>query len=122
MDIHDFIRNHLLSTDHLRILLLLRTNAPHEWAMLDIVGQLYLPPENTQKVLASLEASGLVVSNPELGCFRYAPRSPELDRMVEAIAELDRERPVTLLNMIHSRSRDLQDFANAFKLRKEDDP
>jgi hypothetical protein len=54
------------------------------------------------------------------GRYRLAPKTPELAEFVSELAAAYRERRVAVIETIHGKSTDtIQDFANAFKLRKE---
>ena len=118
--VRGFITATLESTDQLRILLLL-ANEPHEWEISEICGKLYLRSDVVLPAASRLEERGLLTSSREPRRFRYQPRNAQLKTMAEQIVALDRERPVTLLNIIHARPKDIQDFADAFKLRKDQD-
>ena len=118
MDFQQFILKHIDSVDHLRTLLLLRSEPTRAWGVMDVSARLYLEPRQVTAVLASLKVSGLVIENA--GSFLYGPRDEELAKMVDELAKLDRERPVTLIKLIYSRPDTLEAFADAFKLRRED--
>ena len=117
MGIQQFILRHIATVDHLRALLLLREEAGRAWTAMEVTAALYLQPKAASGVLASLEASGLLSSAG--GEYRYGPRTPELARLADELATLDRERPVTLIKLIYSRPDTLEAFADAFKLRKD---
>jgi hypothetical protein len=119
-DVKFFIRANIESVDQLRILLFLRNQPEQEWNMLNVSAKLYLRPEVATAELAKLEARGLLTSTQEPKRYSYNPRSPELEDMVNKVAQLDQERPVTLIKLIYSLSKDVQAFADAFKLRKDD--
>ena len=119
-DVRFFIRANIESVDQLRILLFLRNHPEQEWNVLNVSAKLYLRPELATAELAKLEARGLLSSSEEPKRYSYNPRSPELEEMVKKLAQLDQERPVTLIKLIYSLSKDVQAFADAFRLRKDD--
>lgn len=119
MNIKQFVNRYLESVDHLRAVLLLHDSPEAEWDATDVGTKLYLPPAVAAVVLARLEANGLAASQGEPRRYRYQPNSPELVAWVEQIVALDRERPVTLIHMVYDRPKDIQAFADAFKLRKD---
>ena len=84
--------------DTLRALLLLRSNPQVMWDAVTVSGRLYLPPQVAARVLEALAARGLieVIGDPQ---YRYSPQTPELAGLVEQLAQLDREQPVTLINL-----------------------
>ena len=118
MDFQQFILKYIDSVDHLRTLLLLRGEPTRAWGVMDVSGRLYLEPRRVSAVLASLKTSGLLTES-DAG-FSYGPSEKELAKMVDELAKLDRERPVTLIKLIYSRPDTLEAFADAFKLRRED--
>ena len=117
MDLQQFILRHIDTVDHLRALLLLRGEAERAWNVTEVTAQLYLQPKHVAGVLASLESAGLIAAGPD--GHRYRPQTPELARLADELATLDRERPVTLIKLIYSRPDTLEAFADAFKLRKD---
>ena len=119
MNLNQFISAHLGTVDHLRVLLHLKGTPRTEWDVLDVAAKLYLPPKSAAAVLAELTDHGLAVPSGDPPRYRYQPRTPELAQLVEHLAEMDRTQPVTLINLIYARSKDVQAFADAFKLRKE---
>jgi hypothetical protein len=119
-EIRSFIKANIESVDQLRILLFLRNSPEQEWNVLGVSVKLYLRPEVATAELAKLEARGFLISRGEPKYYRYKPQSPYLEDMVKELARLDREHPVTLIKLIYSMSKDIQAFADAFKLRKDD--
>ncbi|MES2596778.1 MAG: helix-turn-helix domain-containing protein [Verrucomicrobiota bacterium] len=113
----EFIHAYIHSVDHFRVVLLLYDDPERCWQESEIVGRLRLPPPVVQKIVSELHAQGFVRTEPD-HCFRYAPRREELATMMRRLAELDRERPVSLIRMIYSRPSEPQAFADAFRIRK----
>lgn len=65
--------------------------------------------------LTVLCRAGLVMERED--GFRYAPASPALAVLSDALQDAYRERPVSLVNMITSRRSDpLKGFADSFRL------
>lgn len=121
MSLEEFIKTQIESVDELRALLLL-SSAPHvQWDALAVAARLYLRPAIASKVLARLAGKQFLAGGDQPEHYRYQPQTQELADWVKAIAELDRKQPVTLINMVYSRPRDLQAFSDAFKIKKEKD-
>lgn len=118
MNIQQFIQTQLTSVDHLRALLLLNRSQGKEWALCDIATALYVPIKSAEAVLRRLTAGGLVVESGEPHRYRFGPASAEMGRLVEELVEMDRTRPVTLINTIYA-ARDIQAFAEAFRLNNK---
>lgn len=117
MKLEEFIKTQIESVDQLRTLLLLRMESRTEWEAMSVAGKLYLQPPLVVSVLNGLVAKGLVVCSGEPLRYRYHPQTPELAELVEELAALDREHPVTLINMIYDQAKGIQAFADAFKLK-----
>jgi hypothetical protein len=83
------------------------------------VGRLRLPPPLAQAILADLVAKGFLTYVQTGNYFRYQPRNSEIAEMVTKLADLDRERPVSLIRMIYSRPSEPQAFADAFRIIKK---
>ncbi len=51
--------------------------------------------------------------------YRFACATTELDGIVTRLAELYRQKLIPVTNLIHSKQNRIQQFADAFKLRKD---
>lgn len=120
MTIEEFIRTQVGTVDSLRALLLLRSNPEIHWDAVTVSGRLYILPAAAARTLDGLVAQGLLEAGEDL-CYFYRPQTPELAALVERLAELDREQPVTLLNLIYARPEDVQAFSDAFRLKRKRD-
>ncbi|HEX3890692.1 MAG TPA: hypothetical protein VHX90_07565 [Verrucomicrobiae bacterium] len=120
MNLEEFIRTQIESVDDLRALLMFHASPQVEWDTMVTAVKLYIQPDAAAAVLARLAAKGFLVASGGPNHYRFQPQSQELSQLVRELAELDRQRPVTLINMIYARREDLQAFADAFKIKKED--
>jgi DNA-binding IclR family transcriptional regulator len=107
------------SVNELRALLLLSRDPQTEWSAETLASKLYFQPSLATAVLTRLVASGFLVASAESHRYRFQPHSSELEKIVAELDELDRKRPVTLINMIYAKPADIQAFADAFKIKKE---
>ena len=98
--LEEFITTQIQSLDQLRVLLLCRKYPEANWDADEVGCRLKLPPGRAPATLAELAAKRLLAASGNSGCYRYQPQSIELMRLVDQLAELDRVRPVTLVNMI----------------------
>jgi hypothetical protein len=119
MDIAQFIRDHIENVDQLRVILLLYNSGGAHWSMIDLASRLYLNPTVVSQALAHLQAKGLAWAEGDSQQYCYRAASPEIARLMQETAELDRERPVSLLKLIYARPSDIQAFTDAFRLRKD---
>jgi hypothetical protein len=122
-EVRQLVARHVTTMEQVEVLLLL-ARAPDRWRDAEeIRAELRLPAAALgAKTLAGLEGARLVESDggtpPR---YRYAPATPELRRAVDLLAISYNERPVTLVRMVYDRPSAVQSFADAFRLRKEDE-
>ena len=123
-EIQRFIRQNIKSVDYLKILLFLKENNSQNWSIYNLGKKLYLHHTLVKDTLKFLTKRGLLeIQNQDKEHFyRYNPRNEDLHSMVEQLAQLDRHYPVSLINFIYSLSRNpIQSFADAFKLKSEEE-
>ena len=109
-----FIEGAVPSVWALETLLLLRRAPDSDWAADRIVAELRASPALVTDCLNGLQKAGLVVSQD--GRFHYAPASPTLRDLCDALEAAYRERPVAVVNTITTRRPDpLKGFADSFR-------
>jgi hypothetical protein len=120
-DVRQFIIDHLNSVAQLEVLLLLRSDAQRDWSGEDVARALYTAADVTAGQLADLHARGLLAAaEPPEARYRYGPRTSELGDLVARLADVYRERRVSVITLIYSKPVDkVRTFADAFKLRKD---
>ena len=117
--VRQFIADFIPSLARLEILLFLKTHAQQVWTAEGISRELRLDQRATADQLATLGRDGFL-EHPQPGQFRYAPRTPELDAQVGALAQAYHERRVTVISLIFASPPDvLQWFSDSFRLRKD---
>lgn len=87
----------------------------------EIARGLYIPDSSAAEIVELLHAAHIVgpVAAPQPS-HRFAPASPELERMLEQVAAFYAKDLIGVTDLIHSRTgRKAQQFADAFKLRKD---
>lgn len=121
-DVRRFILMSIDSVAQMEALLLLREKPQVEWDTTTVAKRLYISEPETSDVLARLCAQGLLYTNgSEPACYQYHPHSSELEQIVNQVAETYTKHLVAVTNLIHSKPRTrIQEFADAFKLRKEE--
>jgi len=119
LNLDEFISTKIESVDTLHVLLLCYRNPETMWTMREISVKLNIQVPATTQALIRLVSDGLLTGEGEPMRYRFWPKSPELQRLTTELSQMDRERPVTLIKMIYERARDIQAFADAFKLKKE---
>lgn len=117
-ELEEAVWAHIENPDQLRVLLLLFNNPDIKWKPPQAAAKLYLTIEIAESALKALQGKKLLEADSN-GYF-YKPSNPQQHEMVMQLMKLDRERPVTLINLIYSRPKDdLKAFADAFKFSKK---
>jgi hypothetical protein len=117
-DLRDFIFAQIESIAHLEALLLLKENREQEWTPERAAQRLYVPVDQAAQVLASLAERGFLAAG-QVG-YGFACRSEDLEAMVSRLAQAYRDKLILVTNLIHSKPNRIREFANAFRLRKDD--
>lgn len=86
-----------------------------------VATRLYMRAGAADDVIRQLRESRIVEpAGSDPVSHRFAPHSPELAAMIETLAGFYRTRLVDVTDLIHSKTgRKAQQFADAFKLRKD---
>jgi hypothetical protein len=110
-----FVEAAIPSVWALETLILLRSAPDRDWTMDQLVAELRANPALVADCVASLQRAGLVQERD--GVARYAPASPGLAVLADALQDAYRQRPVSLVNLIATRRQDpLKGFADSFRL------
>lgn len=123
-DIRRFITAHITSVLQLEALLLMRSEREREWTAEEVSRSLYATVSGMANKLFDLEAKGLLVRGEAANTsFRYRPTTDEMDAIVGRLADLYKERRVAVISFIYSEPVDkAQSFADAFRIRKDQEP
>jgi len=120
-DVRDFLRQHIPTVMALEVLLHVRAHDAVQTPG-DVSRQVGGSVDAAISCLSGLERSGLVErldDETELR-YRYAPRTRELRRDVDAVADTYARRKVAVVSAIFSQPEDpLRSFSDAFRLRKD---
>lgn len=122
-DVRQFIVDKIDSIAELEGLLLLSGNPETEWDDEALAQRLYASRQQAEEVLAHLYSLGfLAVNQSQSPAYRYQPASPKLAEMVDRVADVYSKYLVPVTNLIHDKPQTrVQQFADAFKLRKRSD-
>ncbi len=117
------VHEHLPSMEHVELLLLFVNADPEPRSATEAARQLQVEVDVTEKRIANLVTSGLIVSemvSPGYERFRFQPSGLALRQSVEDLVEAYRSRPVSLIRVVYERPPEsAQRFADAFRLRKD---
>jgi hypothetical protein len=121
-DIRLFLLAHIDSISQWEGLLLLRADPHAEWSAADAAAKLYVEERDAAQLLSQLADRNILASiKVQSGLrYRYQPHSPEIAQAIDHAAEFYRAHLIPMTRFIHSKSKArLQQFADAFKLRKD---
>lgn len=120
-DVQALIADQIDSVVQLEVLLLLHADPARSWQPAEVAKELRIEANSSRDQLDQLCGRGLLVCDDATPRnYRYAPRTPELERAVPALARAYAERRVTVINLIYSKPADaLRSFADAFRIRRE---
>ena len=113
----DFIRGAFPSVWTLELLVLLQGEPRRAWSRRELVDKLRGSDPIVVQGVSALVAGGFVAME-EGGTVRYAPASPDIDRMADETVRQYAKRPDAVRRIIVFASQTgLQAFSDAFKLR-----
>jgi hypothetical protein len=117
-DVRRFIAAHINSVEQLEVLLLLRRGQRQQWTADEVNREIRSSVAAVAMRLRDLTAHGLLTVNGEH--YQYGPKDPHLDPLIGRLADLYRERSVSVITLIYAPPVDeLRAFSDAFKLRKD---
>jgi hypothetical protein len=106
------------SVAELEALLLLRDSPGIRWTAEAASARLYVSPTVAAHTLAVLTRRGLLEETAD--GYRYKPSSPALAEVVNALATTYASQLIAVTHLIHAKpSPSMQDFARAFRFRKD---
>lgn len=119
-----FLRTEIDSVRQLETLLALRMAGGARSAQA-LGAQLRIGPRWTEQQLEDLRTRGLLEATEDASgnpAYRFAPRSAELGRIVDAVAELFDRRRATVIHLIFADADQdaLRSLSDAFRLRREE--
>ncbi len=125
-DLRRFVLTSVPSVPFLEALLLLRANPDQEWTGESLAGRLYISERTAQALLDDLCRAAMArpctPQDPHTRehTYCFAPASELLRERIDMLADLYARHLVDITHLIHSTlDRKAQQFADAFRLRKE---
>lgn len=121
-NVAQFIVEKIDSVAQLEALLLLRHNPEEQWCVRVLARRLYIDEKQTAELLNDVCAKGLAIAiADEPPRYQYKPSSLELQQTIDRVAEIYSKHLVPVTNLIHSKPKSrVQEFADAFKFRKDE--
>lgn len=113
-----FIAEHIGSILQLELLLLLAAKPDEAWSSERAAKTLYVTPNVAFGLLEGMRTRGLLTLAAD-GTYQFQPTPPEWKGLVEQLAELYRDRRLTVTGLIYSGPDEkLRNFADAFRFRR----
>lgn len=122
-EVERFVHDHLTSVAQLEILLLLYRRSHHALSGDQVAEELRIDPEWASTELGRLTSQGLLSSgDSERPAYQFAPSRPADAGLVDEVARLFATHRVSIITLIFSSPNDsVGSFADAFKIRRDDD-
>lgn len=124
-EVKRFINKHLYGFSQLELLLHLHANPSEPVTAAMAARELRLGEEQAASLLLDLHTRGLLATSDSEGrraSYRYEPSTRELARQVDTLAEIYPTYRQRVVQLIFSKPPDsLTNFAQAFRLRKDED-
>ena len=118
-ELTSFIRSSFRSVWAIELMLFLKREADRDWSTAELVEALRASELVVAGGLRALVAGGLAVEQED-GRARYAPASPDIERLAEATEQLYAKKPDAVRRLIVTAAGDgLTAFADAFRLRRD---
>jgi len=121
-ELRRFVLTSIPSVPFLEALLLLRANPAQQWHADTLAQRLYVRERSAQTLLEDLCRAGMTApcAAPNEHCYQYQPATGALRERIDALADFYARHLVEVTHLIHSSlDRKAQQFADAFKLRKD---
>lgn len=125
--VRGFILQHIESVAKIEALLLMRSQPQQAWDAALLARRLYVSAAQTGRIVSDLAAAGFIAPVPsQAGFYQFWPATPEIRDHIDLVAEVYARRLIPITNLIHQRgqhapNRNLQLFADAFRLTKDKD-
>jgi hypothetical protein len=121
-DVLQLLRERIRSIEQLEILLLLRESEGRLWTSGEVYKQVRSSERSVEQTLQGLCGKGLLFCDVPTSRYRFEPQTEALKTTIDQLAHLYAERRVRVVEAIYSEPLSAVDeFARAFRLRKDND-
>lgn len=119
-DIRQFVLDNIDSIAEMEALVMLWRDPAVAWSIEQVVARLYIAPADAERTLERLAARGVALRGA--GGHRAAALPEPTAATVQRLVHLYDTHLIAITNLIHSKpsASRVQQFADAFKLRKKD--
>lgn len=116
-EVRRFLLGRIDSIAQLEALLLLHREAEQLWDGPRLAARLYIGEPQAAEILRALCAESLIVNDG--GRYRYADGDATQDQLIALVSAHYARHLIPVTNLIHDKPRRVQQFADAFKLKKD---
>jgi predicted transcriptional regulator len=114
-----FIAQYIQSVGQLEIFLTLGDGGDRSWSVDEVFRKIQSNEKSISDCLENFLREGVAILEKE-GRYRLSDKSPNLVAIASELQKAYRERQVTIIEMIYKKPpRQIQSFADAFRLRKD---
>ncbi len=118
-ELQSFIRANLRPVWELELLLLISRDRTRAWSAGELNRELCSSIHLVSQILGKLVRAGLV-SEAGGGAYRYDPQTPELEQVVDQLAQEYAARPLAIVRAILAAPNEkIQTLADAFKVKRD---
>jgi DNA-binding IclR family transcriptional regulator len=119
-DVRRFVLTSIPSVPYLEAALLFYRASHMERTSTEVAHSLYLPEQKATELLQALCEAGILKMRSGASLYRYEPRDAELAAAIERLSSAYASDIIGVTHLIHdSLQKSAQQFADAFKLRKD---
>jgi hypothetical protein len=118
VEIREFIAQHIHSVEQLEVLCLFVENSEKSWTAAEVFRRVQSSEKSIGDCIETFRSAALLEVMPE--GYRFSRTKDVRTETARLLAQSYRERRVSVIECIYKRPSDpIQDFADAFRLRKE---
>lgn len=120
-ELQRFVVDNIDSIAQLEALLFLREHRDRSWSCGSVAERIYSSEEVIASLLGKLTERGFITPNGVSPItFRYRPRTQEIARKVDQLAEVYAKYLVPVTNLVHKKSRrNIEGIADAFNIKRK---
>lgn len=121
-ELEEFVSQQIESLAQLETLLLMRQDPARRWDCAELSRALYITTDMCAGLVGELVQRGFVVKVADgEDQFQYRPANPRFDQLLGELAVIYQQRRVAVITQIYSKpQKKVQTFADAFRLRREE--
>lgn len=120
-EVQRFVVDNIDSIAQLEALLFLREHRDRSWSCSSVAERIYSSEEVIASLLGKLTERGFIKADGATpATFRFRPRTQEIARKVDQLAEVYAKYLVPVTNLVHKKSRrNIEGIADAFNIKRK---